>query len=227
MLLDVFSKIFGRSKANAKVSISSVNLKFMGNPHSLSGFVVSTDTFDYEIPFQNKMGSDLLPDNLKGPKVTIKNITVSEPFALLEVTPKLPADVEYMSKMVFKLKIAAPKVAYDGPITINFGNAPIDNIAIDIRKIRLSYKGKSTDVEESRMAATMLKSQVFKKEIQLYQIASLNDTISNIEVNGPFELVSVTPKLPITADKKDSYLVSLFIKAPQSSYAGDLEINMS
>jgi hypothetical protein len=228
MFSNLFSGLLGKAKsAKSKVTISSVNLKFMGNSHSLGGMEVNSGIFDYTIPFQNKMGSSLLPDNLKGPSMRISSITVSAPFKLIEVNPKLPVDVPYMSKTSFTLKIQAPSVTYEGPISINFGNDSSENIAISVQKVILMHSGKSVDLENSEMVATMQKSQLFKKEIQLYKIISFNDHVNSIEVGKPFELVSVSPNLPITADKKDSYIISLYIKAPQFSYSGNMEIKIS
>lgn len=229
MFSKLFDSILGRKPEpqKPKVSITSVNLKFMGNLHSLNGINVPSRAFEYRIPFQNKMGSDLLPDNVKGPKVTISTITVSEPFKLLDVSPKLPVSIEYQSKESFTLRIEAPDLAYDGPISINFGNESSDNIALSISKVVLSRNGRTVDLENSELTATMQKNQVFKKEIQLYKILSFNETLSRIEVSKPFELVSVQPQLPILADKKDSYIINLYLKAPKSSYAGSIEIKMS
>ncbi len=228
MFPKIFSGLFGKGKeSKPKISVTSVNLKFMGNSHSLSGMQVGSEIFDYVIPFQNKMGNSLLPDNLKGPSMRLSSIVVSPPFKLLEVTPKLPVDVPYMSKISFTLRIQAPKVTYDGPISINFGNESTDNIALNVQKVVLLRNGKTVDLENSEMVATMQKSQLFKKEIQLYKIISFKDTVNAIEVSKPFELVSVSPKLPITADKEDSYIISLFIKAPEFSYSGNIEIKLS
>ncbi len=230
MFPKIFDAILGKKQAagaGSKVSITAVNLKFMGNTHSLGGLSVPSEVFDYTIPFQNKMGNGILPDNLKGPSMKISKITVSEPFQLMDVTPKLPVEVPYMTKTSFTLKIKAPAVTYDGPISINFGNETTENIAVSVKKITLQRGPRSVDLENSEMISTMQKSQVFKKEIQLYKIISLNDTVKSIEVSKPFELVSVTPALPIKADKKDSYIISLFIKAPSFSYAGNMEIKLS
>lgn len=229
MFSDIFKGILGKKPEpqRSKVSITSVNLKFMGNSHALNGLEVPSRVFEYTIPFQNRMGSDLLPENLKGPKVTISNITVSDPFKLIEINPKLPVDIQYQSKVSFVLKIEAPDLSYDGPIAINFGNESADNIAININKMILTRNGQSVELENSEMMATMQKHQLFKKEIQIYKIMSLNEKLSKIEVSKPFELVSVQPALPIIADKKDSYIISIFLKAPDSSYAGSVEIKMS
>ena len=226
MLTSFLDRVFRGKKveAKSKITITSINLKFMGNSHGMNGFQTQNSIFDVSIPFQNKMGSNLLPDNLKGPKLRVSKITVAEPFRLLEVDPGLPVDVEYMSRVMFRLRLKGPEVTYEGPLSINFGNESADNVGINVQKIVLHYKDRDVQLEESGVTATMQKGQVFKQSVQLYKILSLGENIKSVEVARPFELVSSDPTLPLTADKKDSYIMGLFIKCPDSSYAGSLEI---
>ncbi len=204
-----------------------MNIKFLGGTHSLGGLTPSGETFEYVIPFQNRMGSDMLPDSLKGPSVRISKIMLGPPFELVSVEPSLPVDVQYKSKISFKLRIKTPSMAYNGPMSVDFGNDSAGNIAVNVHKVILRRGENSVELENSEIVATMQKSQVFRKEIQLYQIMSLNDTLKSVEVSAPFELVSVEPSLPVVADRKDSYMISVYIKAPQASYSGDMEIRLS
>ncbi len=213
--------------APKKVTITGINLKFMGGSHQIKGMEVSSKVFDLRIPFSNKMGNNTLPDNLKGPKMVLSRITVEPPFKLVEVNTQLPVEVEYMSKVVFNLKIEAPDMNWEGPMSVAFGNEATNNVTISIKKVTLHQADKSAELEESGVTTSMQKSQLFKQNIQLYKIASFGDTINKIEVSKPFDLVSTDPKLPITADKKDSYIVSLYMKCPEHSYAGDLDITFS
>lgn len=229
-MIPIIGRLFGSKRPKAaeqdsKITITSINLKFMGNSHGLNGIKVNDAIFNLDIPFQNKMGSELLPDNLKGPNIQIGKISVNEPFKLLDINPKLPVEVPFMSKVVFNLKIQAPDVRYEGPLSLSFGNEPMDTVNISVKKIMLHYKGRSAELEDSKIVSNMQKSQVFKHNIQLYKIMSLGDTLNRIEISKPFEIVSVEPKLPIKADRKDSYIISIFIKSPQASYAGDVDIN--
>lgn len=210
-----------------KVTITNISLRFMGKPHGIAGMEVTERVFELHIPFQNKMGSDLLPDNLRGPPIVLNSITVTEPFKLVDVDPKLPVEVPYMSKTRFTLRISAPDMAWEGPLSISFGNEPANNVAINVRRVVLHYEGRSAELEESSIKTSMQKSQLFKQSLQLYQILSLGDTVSKVEVNAPFEIVSTDPKLPIKADKKDSYIMSIYMKCPESSYSGDLDIKFS
>lgn len=227
-MVSFLDRIFGKKGTElkaAKLTITSINLKFMGNSHGMDGIKTDSSVFDLNVPFQNKMGSNLLPDNLKGPSLTISKITVAEPFKLLDVEPKLPVQVDYMSRTVFKLRIKGPDVTYEGPLSLNFGNETNDNVGINVQKIVLNHNGKKVELEESGVTATMQKSQLFKHSIQLYKILSFGETLNAVEVDRPFELVSTDPKLPIKIDKKDSYIMNFYLKCPDSSYAGNLEFN--
>ena len=225
-MTSIISRLFGRSKAQTpKVKVTSINIKFMGNSHGLDGRDVEGSELELEVPFQNKMGSGLLPDNLSGPKIVLNTITVGAPFKLLNVFPQLPVSIPYMSRTVFKLKIGVPNMTYEGPLSINFGNEPANNVTISIKKVTLHQGPRAVELEDSGVTSSMQKSQLFKQNIQLYKVASFGDTINGISVSKPFELVSTEPKLPIKADRKDSYIVGLYLKCPDYSYAGDLDIN--
>ncbi len=196
----------------------------MGETHSLMGRDVREKVFEINLPFQNKIGNDLLPDMLKGPKLTLGRIDVSPPFQLLEVSPKPPVEIEYMAKTMFKLKIKAPDVTYEGPLAISFGNESKETVNINISRITLSSGETKVELENSSMTVNMQKGQIFKRSVQLYKIMSFNDAIRGVSLNAPFELVSTDPKMPLKLDRKDSYIMDLFIKAPDFSYSGTLDL---
>ncbi|MDE1824120.1 MAG: hypothetical protein KGI00_04155 [Candidatus Micrarchaeota archaeon] len=222
--MSFFSRIF--KGKGARATVTAINLKFMGSVHSIDGISIGKRDFDITIPFQNKIGSEMLPDSITGPKMTINSIKVSEPFQLLSVSPAPPVSIGYMERKSFSMRIRAPDLNYEGPMTIDFGNEPKDNVTISIAKIIMGYKDKRTELEESATSMVLQKSQIFKKEVQLYKVLSFNDAVNSIELNSPFELVSVDPRLPIKADRKDSYIIDIYIKAPSHNYAGPLEIIM-
>ena len=226
-MASIFRRLFGGRKPAARVRVTSINLKFMGNAHGIDGMDVDTPEFEVTIPFQNKMGSGLLPDNLRGPPLRITRITVAEPFGLISVSPQLPVDVPYMGRTAFRIRIRAPQVTYEGPLSISFGNDAAENITINIKKVTLHYRGRSVELEESSIGASMQKSQLFKESVQLYKVVSFGDTVSRVEVSKPFELVNTDPPLPLKADKKDSYILGMYMKCPDFSYAGDLDITIS
>ncbi len=226
-MVSILGRLFGRKKAGTNITVTSINLKFMGNSHAIDGMHVSKPEFDIDIPFQNKMGSGLLPEGMKGPKMVVSAIAVAEPFRLVDVSPKLPVEVGFMSKVIFRIKVRAPDMTYEGPLSINFGNEASNNVTISLKKVTLHHKDRDVELEDSAVTSAMQKSQLFCEKIQLYKVVSLGDVVSRIEVSRPFEIVSTDPKLPIKADRKDSYIVSLYMKCPDFSYAGDLDITFS
>lgn len=219
-----FNKVAMRSESKTKVILTSINIRFGGHVHGLGGRELESQEFRLDIPFQNRLGNGILPDNLRGPDITISDIRVEKPFELLDTAPRLPVDVAYMKSRIFSLKIKAPAANYSGPLTISFGTESGENIKVDIEKVVLVDGGRSVDLENSTEAMTIRKSQIFRRAIQLYKILSYGRRVNGIEVNRPFSIAETTPKPPFTVDKKDSYIVTLFIKCPDFDYAGPLEI---
>ena len=213
--------------ARKKVTITGINLRFMGGSHQIKGMEVEADTFEIRIPFNNRIGNENLPDNLKGPKIVLSKITVEPPFRVIEISPALPAEVDYLGKVVFTLKIAAPDMNWEGPMNVSLTSEPSNNITISIKKVTLHHGERLVELEDSGVTSSMQKSQTFKQNLQLYKIISFGDEVNRIEVNEPFAVVSTEPVLPIKADRKDSYIISLYLKCPQFSYAGDLDIKLS
>jgi hypothetical protein len=170
------------------------------------------------------LGNGLLPDNLKGPDITISQITVDKPFQLLEIKPVLPVDVPYMSDTSFSLKIKGPEGSYSGPLVIKLDTNSKENIDLNVSRVMLVGPDKRFELEASAFNMNIKKGQIFKRDIQLFKVLSLGQKVSSIEVVKPFELASCDPKVPFTLDRKDSYIVSLFIKCPDFSYAGEMEI---
>ena len=216
-----------RQAAQKKITITGINLRFMGGSHQIKGMEVGADTFEIRIPFNNRIGSENLPDNLKGPKIVLSRMTVDPPFRIISISPTLPAEVEYLGKVVFTLKIAAPNMNWEGPMNVSLTSEPSNNITISIKKVTLHHGDKTVELEDSGVTSSMQKSQTFKQNLQLYKIISFGDEVSKIEVNEPFLVASTEPALPIKADRKDSYIISLYLKCPEFSYAGDLDIKLS
>ncbi|MDE1861014.1 MAG: hypothetical protein KGH72_04855 [Candidatus Micrarchaeota archaeon] len=218
----MFKGIFNRNQPGVKVT--AVNIKFLGETHGLAGLTPPGNVFSYDLPFQNKIGSDLLIDDLKGPKMTVSGISVREPFKLLEASPKPPVEVPYLEKVTFKLKIEAPMVSYEGPLAIDISSGSNDSISMSVKKVTLHYKDVAVDLEDSAMLLPIHKGQVFRKRVQLYKVMSYRMKLDGVDVNKPFEVVGTQPKLPLSLDKKDSYLLDIFIKAPDFNYAGNLDL---
>ena len=222
----MFPKLFGRStkKSPFEIKITSINVRFMGEVHGMRGLASTSKVFDYELPFQNKIGSDLLPDEVKGPPMKVTEIKVKEPFKLLEISPALPISVPYLSKTMLKLRIEGPEVNYEGPLTIEVASDSGDKVSINIQKIMLHNSSSVIELEDSAIIFPMQRGQVFKKDVQLYKILPYKSALNSIEVNEPFRVVSTEPKIPLVLDKKGSYVISIFMKAPDFSYAGILDL---
>ena len=212
------------SDPSLKTSITSINIRLGGDVHSLPGRDVG-DVFDVAIPFRNRLGNGLLPDNLTGPNITVSGIAVDKPFELLEIKPQLPVEVPYMSNRGFSLKIRAPQGSYNGPLLIKFDTSSKDNIDLNVSRIMLVSEAKRVELEGSTFNMNIKRGQIFRRDIQLYKVLSFGQKVSAVEVAKPFEIISTEPKVPFTLDKKDSYIVTLFIKCPEFSYAGEVEIS--
>ncbi len=206
-----------------KTSITGINIRLGGDVHSLPGREVG-EVFDLSIPFKNRLGNGLLPDNLKGPDITVSNITVDMPFRLVETVPKLPVEVPYKSEVSFALKIKGPEGNYSGPLLIKFDTSSKDNIDLNIARIVLASGAKKADLEGSTFNMNIKKGQIFRRDIQLYKVLSFQQKVEAVEISAPFQIISTEPKAPFAIDKKDSYVMTIFIKCPEFSYAGDMEI---
>ncbi len=227
----VFEKIIGRLKAGRgdgqsgkKVVITSINIKLGVDVHSLGRKELDREVFTLSIPFQNKLGGGILPDNLKGPNMTVSEIKVDQPFELLDVSPVLPVEVGYMSRREFTLRIKAPAMNYEGPMMIRFGTESRDNVSINISRIMLFDGEKKVELESSATDMIIKKSQAFRRDVQLYKILGYGRTVDSIEVVAPFSLVDSDPRVPFKIDRKDSYVATLYIRCPEFNYAGELEI---
>ncbi len=219
-----FSIPFISKKKGYKVTITNISIRFMGAVHGIPGITSEKQVFYVNIPFQNKMGSNLLPDDLKGPSMTVKEIKITPPFKLLEVSPKLPSEVKFMDKAVFKLKVEGPSVNYEGPMSITMNEEPADNIGLNIRAIVLSKGSQRVVLENSSMRLSLQKGQIFKTELQMFNILKYNDSITRVKVAPPFTVESTDPAFPTTVNKQDSYVMKIYVKAPDSNYTGDLEV---
>ena len=183
--------------------------------------------FEVRIPFQNKTGSDLLADNIKRPDLRVEDVNVSAPFELVDVDPKLPVSVAYRGSAEIRLRIRAPAVPYAGPLNITLGEKAGSMVRVEIQKIVGQAKGRKIDLEEAPSVLSVQKGQVLKRDIQLYKILGYGDAVSGISVSGPFVFSGSDPKPPFRIDKRSSFIVSVFVLAPDQSYAGPLEISFS
>lgn len=222
---DIFKKILGRPKEQVSITLTNITLKFGGDFHALEGRTLKEQIFSLEVPFQNKMGSGLLPDNLKGPDITINQVSAEKPFELIDISPKPPVNVAYLSSTLFKLKIKAPMANYTGPLLIAFNTESKDNVNVDLDKMVLVHGEEKAEMPGTKINMILKKSQIIRRDIQAYNILKYGQKVEGISISKPFEIVSADPAPPFTVDRKDSYVVKLFIKCPDFNYAGSMEIS--
>jgi hypothetical protein len=200
--------------------------------HSLAGMQVKERTFPLEIPFRNKTHSDMLTEAAsfkveKAEPIKIKALEIADPFKLVSIEPALPLEVKADEKIVFKLVIEAPDHNYTGPMNLNFVSESKEMVHIEITKTILEAKGIKTTIETSSRILNLPKGQIFTEKVQLYKAFSFGDKVSSIELGFPFTFVSSEPKLPVTIDDTNTYILSLYIQAPTTAYAGVLDIKIS
>lgn len=223
-------KIF--KSGNSTLLITGINLKLQGQMHSLKGMEVSGKSFEVDIPFKNKTHTDMLTEaasfkSEKAKPFAIKGIEVAEPFKLISITPKLPLEVNADERIDFKLALEGPEHNYTGPLTISFLSDTVELVHVEISKTVLNLNGVRTNIETSSRILNLQKGQIFSEKIQLYKVLSFGDTLKKIEIEKPFSFVSSDPKLPLRIDDTNSYILNLYIQAPDSAYAGILEIKLS
>ena len=224
------SNIFKRN--DMSITVTAINIRLHGNMHSMEGMTAKEKTFKIEIPFKNKSHTDMLTDAAsfkaqKAEPINIKNIEVATPFRLVYIEPKLPYSVKADEKVAFTLTLESSITNYTGPMNINFVSDELEMIHIEISKTVLNVNGKKTPIETSSRILNVPKGQIFSERIQLYKAFSYGDTVSKVELETPFIFVSSDPKLPIKIDDTNSYILNIYIQAPQNSYAGILEIKLS
>ncbi len=223
-ITEIFKRFKNNKNPGKSITLTSINLRFGSDVHALQGKEFDKEEFELKIPFKNTMGSGLLPDNIKGPEITIKKISVDSPFQLTQLSPKPPLKVGYLSSTSFNMRLRSPSPNYTGPVTISFETDTSDNVNIDINKVVLIKGDMRREIEDTATNMILKKSQIIRRDIQLYKILKYEQAVSSVKANPPFELVSSEPALPFTIDRKDSYVIKLFIRCPDFNYAGPLEI---
>jgi hypothetical protein len=223
-------ELFGSKRQ--KVTITAINLKLHNHMHSMQGMEVRERVFSIDIPFKNKSHTDMLTEATsfkaeKAKPVNIKGIEVGEPFKLLSATPNTPISVEADQRVDFKLMVEAPEHNYTGPISISFLSDSVETLHIEISKTILILNGKRTEIETSSRILNLPKGQIFGEKVQLYKAMSYGDHLKGIELEPPFKFVSSEPKLPLKIDDTNSYILEIYIQAPDQPYAGPLEIKLS
>lgn len=224
MRLNIFKK------AN-RVVATKVNLKWKGSMHSIDGVPVRKGVLEITVPFQNRNEEsfEFLKEyfmSQKKPAAKIKGVTVSEPFKLISAEPSPPLEVQDGEKAEFRLKIAAPDYAYEGPLNIELVSDTEDIVHVEISRIVMTAGAKRVELKDRPQIMDMVKGQVFKQNVHLFGVVEFGGTVNKIEVAKPFALVATDPKVPFTIDNRTGYLIDMYIQAPQTGYGGPLEITI-
>ena len=226
-LSQFLGKMPWKKGGQTKTELTSINLRFGQDMHALPGKSIDGEEFDLEIPFKNRLGSGMLPSHLKGPSITIKEVRVEKPFSLISSEPGAPLSVPYMGEILFKIRVRAPGGSYTGPLTLAFESEKSDDVNIDIEKITLTNGSRTVEVEETSSNMILKKSQIIRRDMQAYKILSFGQEVANVSASKPFEVVSTEPKAPFSIDRKDSYIIKIYIKCPDFNYSGPMEIRFS
>jgi len=215
-----------------KTTVTSVNVKLQGYTHKLPGMESSKGKIELEIPFRNKTHSDMLTEAgvfkaAKGKPLSIQSIEVLDPFKLASVEPKPPLVVKADETIKFKIIVDAPAHNYTGPLSINFNSVGEEVIHIELTKTSLVWNGAKKEIESSSRMLNLQKGGILVEKVQLFKAMRYGDMAKSIEVSFPFKLVSTDPKLPAKIDDPNSYIMALYLQAPQHNYSGELEIKIS
>ncbi len=216
--------IFKKKGNKHTLRITNLNIKMGGETHGIKGSEFDTSTFKLSVPFQNKVGSGLLPDGVRGQDIRITSIVAEQPFQVIDVKPKLPVSVAYLSKMVFDITAKGPEGNYEGPMYLKF-DTDEEGVVVNVEKITLKNGSKSYELENSTESMKVRKGQILRRDLQAYKILSYGSEVKSVEISTPFSIYEVQPKLPFRVDVKDSYMIRLYIKAPEFSYSGPIEIS--
>ncbi len=223
--------LFKKKNALPLIDISSVNIMWNSSFHTLPGIKSTETVFEVKVPFANNNTVNELVKSIfkagEGEIITIKEVSVYKPFELVSIEPNLPININPNQKVEFTLKISGPKQNYSGPLSIKLVPVEYEKVKIEINKTRIIYNGKATDIDKSEMILTLPKGQIFKNTVQMYKALSYGAIVSKVSLNNPFKLISTVPKLPFKIDDNNSYLATFYIAAPDSNYAGPLELTVS
>jgi len=206
-----------------KTKITSIDITYMGDEHRLNGLETNEPIFEVRIPFENKEIESGALEEIKKPDLHIDAVKIGKPFDLVSISPEPPIVVQYKKQTELVLKIKAPEIAYTGPLSIGFIANAKDIVHISINKIILR-KGERSATIESVIDTQVQKGQVIKQDIQASALLSQGEQVTNVSASAPFAIVKTSPDVPFKINRQGSYIISLFIKVPNFSYAGPLEV---
>lgn len=213
------------------MGISAINIKWMGASHVMDGMAVRDKRFKVSIPFANKTHSDMLTDSAgfraqEAKPIVVKGISVAAPFILTSTSPNTPVTVKPDERVTFELQLEAPSYKYDGPLNVSFLSDMPEMVHVEISAVKLICKDRSIEIEKSSRILNLQKGQVFTESVQLLKAVSYGSRVERISVSQPFGFAGSEPKLPFTINDTNSFIAHIYVQAPESGYAGEMEIHI-
>ncbi len=229
MLVDRMKlNFFGKKKW---AMITQINLKYNGEIHSVEGMEAGSKIFTVTVPFTNRRYSNALVDAgiIKASDfepISLKDIVATQPFKILSVEPKLPRKVGTEERVEFKISVEAPDYAYSGPMTLEFLEENKEIVHVELTNVIVSAMSKEIVAESNMNMFNVPKNHIFQQNLQLLKILDYGAKVESITVDKPFEFEGSSPKLPFVINDASSFIVSIYVKAPDSNYAGPLAIRI-
>ncbi len=219
-------------KKESKISIPSLNLKFRGEVHAVEGVNAKEKVFSVTVPFTNRPYANSLTEaEIIKPSdfepISIKEIKASQPFKVLSVEPALPRKITSEERVEFKISLEGPDFNYSGPLTLEFLEENREFVHLEITKVVVNSYGRSVEAESTLNMLNVPKNHIFQQNLQLLKILNYGSKVEKITVDEPFEFEGSNPKLPFVINDAGSFVLSIYIKAPESNFAGPLVVNLS
>jgi len=220
-----------KPKNGNKIKITAINLKYNGEIHSVEGIEASGKIFTVTVPFTNRPYSNYLTqaEIVKASDfepVSLKSISAGEPFKVVAVEPQLPREIGPEERVEFKISIAAPDYAYSGPMTLEFVEENRELVHLEITSIVVNAMGRSATAESTINMFNVPKNHIFQQNLQLLKVLDYGMKVESIAIDKPFEFEGSMPKLPFIVNDASSFVVAVYVKAPDINYAGPMTINI-
>lgn len=222
---------FGLFRKKNKINVPAINLKFRGELHSVGGVSAESRIFSVTVPFTNRPYANSLTEaEIIKPSdfepISLKGIQASQPFKVLAVEPALPRKITSEERAEFKISIEGPDYNYSGPLTLEFLEENREFVHLEISKVLLNGYGKSVEAESTLNMLNVPKNHIFQQNLQLMKLLSYGLKVERISVDKPFEFEGSLPKLPFVINDAGSFVLSIYIKAPEENYAGPLVVTL-
>ncbi len=222
----------GLFKKKKMISIPAVNLKFRGEIHTVEGVSAEGKIFSMVVPFTNRPYANSLTEaEIIKPSdfepIVINGIQASQPFRVLAIEPSIPRRITSEERVEFKISVEGPDYNYSGPLTLEFQEENREFVHVEITKVIVNSYGRSVEAESALNMLNVPKNHIFQQNLQLMKILNYGSKVVKINVDQPFEFEGSNPKLPFVINDAGSFVLSIYIKAPESNFSGPLVVSLS